>query len=299
MQSQPVPGYNPYNPQQPPSQIHTPPNHSPYSVDGGSNDGTKSIGAHQQYPYSDSIHQNPRSKKRTVKVSQSGKKYLPIFFALILAALISSGSTFFLMGGNLFTTPTEFEGKWYSGSSGGHIYLQEDGTLKEWESIRFECYNGQTVSGSYVNDGDNDCSDGSDEDSNRANNFNPEYGWEDFSAYADRYSTASATWSVVDEMICFQYSISYPGKYSGENIQCAKAEVKGNALWIADDDINEFGEIEECSVMLKLGNRESGPQEWSQNWVDTWNFALEDVYSERPSFCQSTPFDRLEQEYYW
>ena len=42
----------------------------------------------------------------------------------------------------------------------------------------------------------------------------------------------------------------------------------------------------------------SGPQEWSQNWVDVWNFALEDVYSERPSFCKTTTFDSLQQEFY-
>ena len=99
-------------------------------------------------------------------------------------------------------------------------------------------------------------------------------------------------------MFCFHVSVSSSGKYSEETNECFKAEVIGSALWIGSDDLDDSGEIEECEVMLKLTNRESGPQEWSQNWVAVWNFALEDAYSERPSFCKSTTFDSLQQEYY-
>ena len=47
--------------------------------------------------------------------------------------------------------------------------------------------------------------------------------------------------------------------------------------------------------------RANGPQSTDQQWVDTWNFALEDVYGSRPSFCQSTSFDSLKYDnsYYY
>ena len=232
-----------------------------------------------------------------MKRSKKSKNFLTIFIAIILASLISSGSTFFLMGGSLFNTPSDYEGKWYSGSSSGHLNLLGDGTMEYWDEARFSCFSGETVRASWVNDGDDDCLDGSDEGTNRANTFNPEYGWQDY-ADSDRYTTTEAFWSVSDEMFCLEATSSYPSVYSEETKICYKSEVNRNALWIGSDEIDDAGEIEECEVYLKLTNRESGPQEWSQNWVDVWNFALEDAYSERPSFCSTTTFDSLQQEYY-
>jgi len=296
MQSQPVPGYNPYNPQQTPP--HISPQHNPPAYSAGAGPTANGPnGPPHQYSGTDNPNKKERGKRTTEKRSKRTKNYFTIFIAMLLVSLISSSSTFFLMGGSLFNTPSEYEGKWYSGSSSGHLNLVEDGTLKYWDEARFSCFSGETVRASWVNDGDDDCLDGSDEDTNRANIFNPEYGWQDY-VNSDKYTTSEAFWSVSGEMFCLEVASSYPSVYSEETKACYKSVVIRNALWIGSDEIDDAGEIEECEVYLKLTNRESGPQEWSQNWVDVWNFALEDVYSERPSFCTTTTFDSLQQEFY-
>jgi hypothetical protein len=296
MQSQPFPGYNHYNPQRTEAQISPQHNHPANPIEAGPIANGPN-GPPQQYLGADSVNKKGKNKRKGKKRSKRTTNFVTIFIAITLASLISSGSTFFLMGGSLFNTPSEYEGKWYSGISSGHLNLLEDGTLKYWDEARFPCFSGETVRASWVNDGDDDCLDGSDEDTNRANTFNPEYGWQDY-VNSDRYITSEAYWSVDGEMFCLEVTSSYPSVYSEETKICYKSVVERNALWIGSDEIDEAGEIEECEVMLKLTNRESGPQEWSQNWVDAWNFALEDVYSERPSFCQSTTFDSLQQEFY-
>ena len=74
-----------------------------------------------------------------------------------------------------------------------------------------------------------------------------------------------------------------------------QAEIVGEALWVAEGTDNDG--VLECEVALGLGGRESGPMEYSSAWVDTWNFALEDAYPARPSFCTATTFNELKQNY--
>ena len=295
-----------YNPQiSAPPQAYTPgPPTKPYQA------------APQTSPYQNLVP--PQTKNRLLKGNPfqnlkhkvSGFGAGPFIAVLFVTILISTSSTYFAMGGTMFSNsnPDEFTGKWYSANN-EHFYLADDGEIQLWYPPRFVCISGdQTISGSYVNDGDEDCYDGSDEGTNRANSFNPSLKWVGIGDILNSYRVApdnhaSGGWEVLDGELCLQYEYgSDPqGVFSVQN--CLKAEVVGKALWILEGGywLNEGGlpdreEGEErCKVWLDLG-RANGPQNEDEQWVNTWNFALEDAYGSRPSFCQNTPFDYLKYD---
>ena len=222
---------------------------------------------------------------------------------VFVALLVSSSSTYFIMGGTLFSSenPDEFVGKWYTPRESGHIQIKEDGTLLSWDEPRFVCLSGgETVSARYVNDGDQDCDDGSDEGTNKANTFDSSYQWID-PFYDFPAMDVDFEWSYVDDELCFQIIQSKSSLGSSKIFSCRKAEIVGDAMWfiadILDDDFFETTEEIKCDVYLKL-DRSNGPQDWDETWVNSWNFALEDAYGSRPSFCQNTSFDQLDYEYY-
>ncbi len=239
-----------------------------------------------------------KSFKNKVSVFGVGAFVSIVFVTL----LVSSSSTYFIMGGTLFSNenPDEFLGKWYGPRNYDHIQIKEDGTLLEWDQPRFACISyGETISADYVNDGDEDCEDGSDEDTYRANTFDSSYQWIAPYAYSQT-NDVDFEWRYVDDELCFQLTESQSLIGSSIVFSCRRAEIVGDALWfignIFDDDFFESTQDIHCDVLLNLG-RSSGPQEWGETWVNNWNFALEEAYGSRPSFCQSTSFDELEYEF--
>ncbi len=309
------PGYNPQapvaqNPPLPAQQQFAAP--QPYPPSPGNLPPMQTPSPYQSFPPGPSTNKpsggNPFTNFKN-KVSGFGVgTFLSIVF---VALLVSSTSTYFIMGGTLFSSenPDEFVGKWYTPRDDGHIQMKEDGTLLEWNQPRFVCLSGgETVPARYVNDGDEDCEDGSDEGTKRANSFDKSYQWIEISESSDLGVQSTAEWSYVDDELCFQIEQSKSSLGSGKTSSCRRAEIVGDALWfigeIFEDDFYETSEQIQCGVYLKL-DRSNGPQDWDGTWVNTWNFALEDAYGSRPSFCQSTSFDRLEYDddddydYYW
>lgn len=221
---------------------------------------------------------------------------------VVVTLLVSSSSTYFIMGGTLFSSenPDEFVGKWYTAREYGHLQLKEDGTLLEWDQPRFVCLSGdETVYADGVNNGYENCDDGSDEGTKRANSFDKSYQWTD----RNTYSTVDRDfeWKYVGDELCFQKTWTKSSLGTSKVFSCRRAEIVGNALWVLgevyDDDFFETTEDIECGVYLKL-DRSNGPQDWDESWVNMWNFALEDAYGSRPSFCQSTSFNEVDYEYY-
>ena len=315
--SQPqAPGtYNPqpqYNPQMnPPPQAYNPGSSGmPYQA------------APQTSPYQNFAPPQTKNYSSKANPFQNLKKKVsgfgagPFIAVLFVTILISTSSTYFAMGGTMFSNsnPDEFAGKWYSaGDWPPHLYLDEDDGIQIWETPRFDCISGdETVSARYVNDGYQNCDDGSDEGTNKANSFNPSMKWIGLGELLTTSNTApgghgSSGWEVVDGELCVQigYGSDPQGEISTKN--CLKAEVVGKALWVMEGrylfndglPYREDGEAR-CYVWLDL-ERANGPQDLDEQWVNTWNFALEDAYGTRPSFCQSTSFDSLkyDDDYYY
>ena len=285
----PPQAYNPVSPEMP---YQSPPQASPYQ---------------NFLPPQTKSYSEKGNPFQNLKNKVSGFGVGPFIAVLFTTILISTSSTYFAMGGTMFSNsnPDEFTGKWYSADDGFHLYLDEDDGIQVWDAPRFECISGdETVPATFVNDGDEDCDDGSDEGTKRANSFNPSKRWLGVGDLLTAYNTApgshaSGAWEVVDGELCVQleYGSDPQGEFSTQT--CLKSEVAGKALWVLEGRYlfsgglpsQENGE-ERCYVWLDLG-RANGPQSTDQQWVDTWNFALEDVYGSRPSFCQSTSFDSL------
>ena len=69
---------------------------------------------------------------------------------------------------NFFSKPGDVEPelvrKWYSSDGEGSLWLKSSGDYLQWDEVRFECVDGSySVRVSWVNDGFDDCDDGSDE----------------------------------------------------------------------------------------------------------------------------------------
>ena len=292
------PSYNPYSPQGQPQQAAAP--MPTYAAPQQMNQQPTFAPAATQAPnvmpgFSGATHQKDHFQKTRSKVSIGLIQLIVLLFTTLL---LSSGSTYFLMGGALFSdsTPSEYEGKWYGGSAENHMWFADDGEMLEWDEPRFSCISGGNVPADYVNDDDADCPDGSDEGTKAADSFNPSRTWISAgNGYGDEDGWSfSQTWAVEDDRLCIKIFGS-SSSASMERASCMQAEIVGEALWVAEGTDNDG--VLECEVALGLGGRESGPMEYSSAWVDTWNFALEDAYPARPSFCTATTFNELKQNY--
>ena len=123
------------------------------------------------------------------KVSAFGT--LPFFVILIAIALMSSGISYLVFSGP--STPGEYERTWYSNGHQGHMILESNGTLQDWDPDS-ESWVSKIEADGKVN---------------------------------------SVSWSVENDLFCIATLTTTDGVNTFFRNFCHQAEIVGDALWIS------------------------------------------------------------------
>lgn len=230
----------------------------------------------------DSINEGIRLNKVLVGI---------ISFGLILTGFgIGWGSN------NFFSKPGDVEpelvGKWYSSDGEGSLWLKSSGDYLQWDEVRFECVDGSySVRVSWVNDGFDDCDDGSDE--NPSLIFENGHDWSNGFGGSNNGDSMEATWYVSKDNNHFCIDVNLENSAgSAEFLECVKYAITGTVLWIAFSS----GEDIKCTPYVDL-SRNNGPQldtggpDIDSEWNNLWNFAYSDYSTKKPDWCSESVLD--------
>lgn len=213
------------------------------------------------------------------------------------------------------TPDDSYVGKWFEADCNTYssscdyfaMWLKEDGSIAVWQEPFFECSDGLHVHGSYVDDGDNDCIDGTDEGTAKAENFNSDPVWSNYNglkisdynaeSYND-YSYMDLNWGINDEgHFCITIN-NHKENIESIMMSCQKTWLINNAMWakyeMFDEDLDKVGNDDtDCDVLIRL-ERASGPPEGdNQAWADLMNLEILDAMSTKPSACSGTTYQDL------
>ena len=213
-----------------------------------------------------------------------------------------------------------YTGKWFiascyeswegeSSCSYDAFWLKENGDITIWSTPMFECSDGLHIHGSGVEDGYNDCIDGTDEGTSKAQTFNTDSAWvsfkglkmQDYNALSyDDYYYNNYGWGINDEG-SFCMSMNY---FKGSDnakaiqIQCQEVWLNSNALWhkyeLLDNDIDPVGyEANDCAVIIRMDRASGPPENDNQAWDDLFSLEVSEAMSSKPSACSDTTYQDL------
>ena len=270
--------------------------------------------------------QGPQGYKLGASRKRSGRGGLKMIIGFTLGILILSSGGFggYYLGKSAGiadasggTPDVSYVGKWFaadcytysSSCDYSAVWLKEDGSISIWGEPYFECSDGLHIYGSYVEDGGNDCIDGTDEGTAKAENFNSDYTWvdinelkmkdDDAESYND-YSYMDLNWGINDEDdFCLTY-YNYKENIGASTVSCQKSWLINNAMWVKYDPVGSLFYIEkvgnddtDCQVMLRMERSSGPPEEDNQAWTDLMNLETLDAMSTKPSACSGTTYQEL------
>jgi len=218
------------------------------------------------------------------------------------------------------TPDGDYAGKWFSAScytysydgevncSYNGVWLKEDGAIAFWDSPYFECSDGMHVRGYYVNNDGNDCIDGTDEGTTKANNFNSDSVWlnrngmkladYDANSYSDYYYL-SMTWGINDDdQLCFSYRMYNDDNFHTGMTSCQEVWLSHEAIWhkyeLFDDDSWHAGNDDtDCDLMVRMDRASGPPEDDNQAWTDLMNLEISEAMGGKPSACSGTTYQEL------
>ena len=214
-------------------------------------------------------------------------------------------------------TPDDaYAGKWFSVDCWSTnwpcdysaIWLKEDGAVAFWDTPFFQCSDGMHIHGSNVNDEDNDCLDGTDEGTTRADNFNSDLNWVDRNgmkianhnptSYSD-YFYLDLTWGINDdEKLCISYRMTNDDNFVTAMTTCQKVWLSNDAVWhkyeMIDDDAHHAGTDEtDCNLMVRMSRSSGPPDDVNQAWTDLMELEISEAMVGKPSACSGTTYQEL------
>lgn len=185
-------------------------------------------------------------------------------------------------------------GNWFSIEGEDSLKLTSLGTIFTWTEKWYTCTNGETVTSSWVNDGIEDCDDGTDEG---VSNWTPGYDWidigEDF--FARSSNNTQSNWYVHKDsgFLCIEIKDLMEVGGNGNNTNsvigdlsyrlCSQFEKTGDIIWMFSDEHD--GEIE-CQPLANM-NRNNGPMGTDSGtvWEEEWNYVYSDFVDQKPQWC--------------
>jgi len=188
------------------------------------------------------------------------------------------------------------------------IWLKDDGSILQWSTPYFECSDGMHIRGSNVNDGDNDCLDGTDEGTTKADNFNSDLVWFDSNGIkianynansASDYYNLEMNWGINDaDEFCFSYQIHKGDDFHAGITTCQEIWLSNGAIWhqyeLLDDDARHVGNDEsDCDLMVRIDRASGPPVDDNQAWSDLMNLEISDAMAGKPSACSGTTYQEL------
>jgi len=191
------------------------------------------------------------------------------------------------------------------------LWLKEDGSIGLWGPPYFKCSDGMHIRGYYVNDGDNDCVDGTDEGTVKANNFNSDTTWINVNglkmaeynaqSYNDYYYR-DYKWGINDaDQLCFSF-LTYKDTDNVEinMLSCQQVWLSNDAMWskyeIFDDDLDRVGSDDtDCAVMVRINRASGPPDEDNQAWSDLMELEISEAMTTKPGACSGTTYQELTQ----
>ena len=194
------------------------------------------------------------------KAEQKGIRVSKFLAGIITIGILSAGFGLGWGSNNFFSKPGEVEqelvGKWYSSDGEGSIWLKDNADYLVWDEIRFQCIDGSdSVRVSWVNDGYDDCDDGSDE--NPALNFDNGHNWDNGYSYLNSEGfNVEVEWYVAKDNN--QFCVHVIADYSAnliDSVMCSKYSITGTVLWMSESD----GGSVDCTPYVDL-SRNNGPQ---------------------------------------
>ena len=225
------------------------------------------------------------------KAEQGGLRMNKFLVGLITIGIISTGFGIGWGSNNFFSKPGEIEqelvGKWYSSDGEGSIWLKDNADYLVWDETRFQCVDGSdSVRVSWVNDGYDDCDDGSDENSSLT--FDNGHDWNNEYSYltGDGWNV-KVEWYVAKDN--HQFCIHIIADHSAnliDSVSCTKYSITGTVLWMSESD----GETVDCTPYVDL-SRNNGPQletggsDAESEWKSQWDFAYSDYSTLKPNWC--------------
>ena len=225
------------------------------------------------------------------KAEQKGIRVSKFLAGIITIGILSAGFGLGWGSNNFFSKPGEVEqelvGKWYSSDGEGSIWLKDNADYLVWDEIRFQCIDGSdSVRVSWVNDGYDDCDDGSDE--NPALNFDNGHNWDNGYSYLNSEGfNVEVEWYVAKDNN--QFCVHVIADYSAnliDSVMCSKYSITGTVLWMSEAD----GGSVDCTPYVDL-SRNNGPQletggsDAESEWKSQWDFAYSDYSTLKPNWC--------------
>lgn len=218
-------------------------------------------------------------------------------------------------------TPDEaYTGKWFISScyeswegeiscSYDALWLRESGDISVWTTPYFECSDGMHIYGNYVDDGDNDCIDGTDEGTTKAQTFNPDSAWvsskglkmqESGAISYDDYYYNALSWGINDEG-SFCFSMNHFKSVDNANaiiIQCQKVWLNSDAIWhkyeLLDNDVDKVGyDTNDCGILIRMDRASGPPENDNQAWDDLFSLEVSEAMSSKPRDCSDTTYQDL------
>ena len=274
------------------------------------------------FPIDSSSKGNLFPGRRKIKNMAGLKMGIGIFLGIILVSSGAGVGGYFLgksagiadaSGG----APDEaYTGKWFISSCYGDgscsyeaLWLKENGDISIWSTPMFECSDGLHISGYEVEDGYNDCIDGTDEGTSKAQTFNTDSAWvsfkglkmQDYNAVSyDDYYYNNFGWGINDEgSFCISVN-HFKGSDNAKSIQiqCQEVWLNSNAIWhkyeLLDNDVDKVGyEANDCAVIIRMDRASGPPENDNQAWDDLFTLEVSEAMSSKPSACSDTTYQDL------
>jgi len=258
----------------------------------------------QPLPTVNQHYHQPLAHKQGLPQNSEKGAFANIGIVTVLISILLMGSGFGIgwFTNDVFDSPGSVDdalsGKWYTQNGESSLWLKSDGTIWNWEEVRFQCADGSgNIPIDYVNDGDGDCDDGSDEGVESLPDFS--YDWTEDSWFGQTKGFKVDTqWYVSkDDKFC-QHMAAQSNITDYSVTLCTNYKITGKVLWIANDD----GDSQtECQPFLSM-DRNNGPQTaggnsgWdedentNQEWESQWDYGFSDYLTLKPSWCDEIDF---------
>ena len=240
-------------------------------------------------------HQPLAHKQGLLQNSEKGTfANMKILSVAICILLMGSGFGIGWFTNDVFDSPGSiddaFTGKWFTRDGDDSLWFKADGTTWTWDSVEFQCADGtDTVPMSWVNDGWDDCDDGSDEGISTPVIF---YDWRQNDGWSSSESKVEAEWYVSKSDKLCQNMKAKSNLTESSITLCSHYQITDKVLWLVD---GEAKGLVECKPYLSM-ERNSGPQtaggddDDNGEWISQWNYAFSDFLTLKPSWCDEIDF---------